>query len=138
MKCYISLCRGHFFLSNIELYKNTWRKFKNCFLQKHKDNFNQTCHKPSKSTRGFKFIQMKSHAHFQGEIITDPQKKHWWNFKIVFCRTIGPISTKLGTKWDLMQFVTFNAPFHSQKGDNDPPPPLWKKGACCVLHLWVC
>ena len=34
-----------------------------------------------------------------------------------------------------MQFVTFNAPFHSQKGDNDPPPPLKKGGMLCFAPV---
>ena len=48
--------------------------------------------------RGFKFVQMKGTALFQGEIIT----KYWKYIdkikKIFFSRTTEPISTKLGTK----------------------------------------
>ena len=48
--------------------------------------------------RRFKFVQMKGPALFQGEIITQIVKIHWWNLKIFFSRTTVLILTKLGTK----------------------------------------
>ena len=66
---------------------------------------------------GFKFVQMKDHALFQGEIIT---KIHWRNLKI-FLRTTGPISTKLGTKHPWVKGIqvrTNEGPRPFQRGDN--------------------
>ena len=61
--------------------------------------------------RKFKFVQIKGHVLFKGEIITNKvphpfqrrvnykiAKIHQWNLKILFLRTTGPILTKLGTK----------------------------------------
>ena len=44
--------------------------------------------------KGFKFVQMKGPALFQGEIIVEIVKIHWQNLKIYFSRTTGSISTK--------------------------------------------
>ena len=47
---------------------------------------------------GYKFVQIKASALFQGEIITKYRIYIDENKKIFFSRTTGPISTKLGTK----------------------------------------
>ena len=47
--------------------------------------------------RGFKFVQMKGPALFQGEIILK-KRKYIEEIKKIFSRTTEPISTKLGTK----------------------------------------
>ena len=45
----------------------------------------------------FKFIQMKGHVLFQGEIFVK-YKIHWCNLQIFFSTLTKPISTKLGIK----------------------------------------
>jgi hypothetical protein len=48
--------------------------------------------------REFKFVQIKGHVLFKGEIITK-MKNGVGSLKIFFSRTAGPISTRLGTNY---------------------------------------
>ena len=48
-------------------------------------------------------------------------KIHWWNLKIFFSRTTGPISTKLSTKHPCVkgiQFFSNEGPYPFPRGDN--------------------
>ena len=49
--------------------------------------------------RGFKSVQTKGSAFFQGEIIKKIAKIHWRNKKKIFSRTTASISTKRDTKY---------------------------------------
>ena len=61
-------------------------------------NFNQTWHKALwEEEDSSLFIQMKDDVLFKGEIITKIVEIYLPSLKIFF-RTIGPLSTKLGTK----------------------------------------
>ena len=55
--------------------------------------------------RGFKFVQMKGPALFQGEIITKAWNYIYEILKIFFSRTNEPISTNLGTNHSWMKGI---------------------------------
>ena len=66
------------------------------------------------------FVQIKGPAHSQDEIITKLQKDID-KFKILFSRTAGQISTKLGTNhlWAKgIQFCSNEGPGPFPRGDN--------------------
>ena len=73
-------------------------------------------------SRGFKFVQMKRPALFQGETITKLVKIHYRHLKILVSRTTVPISTKLGTKHPWVKGI--------QVSSNEGPPPIsmWRYG----------
>ena len=66
--------------------------------------------------RGFKFVQMKGHVLYKGEI-----KINWQLLKKIFSRTTGPILTKLGKKhpWvKMIQFCSNEKPINSHEVNN--------------------
>ena len=54
--------------------------------------------------RELKFVQLKGHAFFQGEIIAT-EKIHWRLLKIFYSRTTWPISTKFDTEYPWVKSV---------------------------------
>ena len=74
-------------------------------LQNHWANFNQTWHKYLYLWMGFKFAKLKRPHLFPRGYNNEIAKIHWWNLKIFFTRTTGPISTKLGTMHPWMKGV---------------------------------
>ena len=71
--------------------------------------------------RGFKFVQMKDPTLFQGEIITKKQKYIDKIKKILFSRTIEPITIKLGTKHPWVKWIQVcskEGPHPFPRGDN--------------------
>ena len=71
---------------------------------------------------GFKFVQMKDHTLFEGEVITQKQKYIEKKLKIFFSRTTGPMSSTLGTKHLFLmriQICSNEVPCPFPRGDNN-------------------
>ena len=77
---------------NNEIMKIHWHVW-NLFSPEPQGHFQPYLTKSILGCWGFKFVQMKGHDPFQGEI-----NLHWLHLKFFFSRTTGPISTKLGSK----------------------------------------
>ena len=65
-------------------------------LQNHWANFNQYTKHPWE--KGIQVCSNEGHRPFPRGDNYEIVKIHWWNLKIFFSRTTGPISTKLGIK----------------------------------------